>query len=39
MEGDFSGNTFNVEEEGRSEANYSFAVDGVIGIPRVDGFL
>ena len=39
MEGDFSGDSFNVEEEGGSEANYSFAVDGVIGVPHIDGFL
>ena len=37
MEGDLLGDSFNVEEEGRSEANYSFAVNGVIGVPHVDG--
>ena len=39
MEGDFSGNSFDVEEEGGGEVNYSFAVNGVIGVSRVDGFL
>ena len=39
MEGDLSGNTFDVEEEGGGEVNYSLAVNGVIGVPRVDGFL
>ena len=36
MEGDFSGNILNIEEEGGGEANYSFAVNGVIGVSRVD---
>ena len=39
MESDLLGDTFDVEEEGRSKVNYSFAVNGVIGIPCVDGFL
>ena len=39
MEGDFLGDTLDVKEEGGSEANYSFAVDGVIGVPRVDRLL
>ena len=39
MEGDLLGDAFDVKEEGRGEANYSLAVDGVVGIPRVDGFL
>ena len=36
MEGDFSGNTFDVEKEGGGKANYPFAVNGVIGVSRVD---
>ena len=39
MEGDLSGDTFDVEEEGGGEANYSLAVNGLIGVPCVDGFL
>ena len=39
MEGDFSGDAFDVKEEGGGEANYPFAVDGVIGVPHIDGFL
>ena len=39
MEGDLSGDTLDVEEEGGGEANYSLAVNGVIGVPCVDGFL
>ena len=39
MEGDLSGDTFDVKEEGGGEANYSFAVDGVISVPCIDGFL
>ena len=39
MEGDLLGDTFDVEEESGGEANYFFAVDGVIGVPCIDGFL
>ena len=39
MGGDFSGNSFNVEKEGRGEVDHSFAVDGVVSIPCIDGFL
>ena len=39
MEGDLSGDAFDVKEESRGEANYSLAVDRVIGVSRVDGFL
>ena len=39
MEGDLSGDAFDIEEEGGGEADYSFAIDGVVGVPRVDGFL
>ena len=35
----FSGDPFDVEEEGGGEADYSFAVDGVVGISCIDGFL
>ena len=36
MEGDFPSNSFNVEEEGGGEADYSLAVNGVISILGVD---
>ena len=39
VEGDFLGDALDVEEEGGSEANHSFAVDGVIGVSRIDWFL
>ena len=39
MGGDLPGNSFNVEEGGRGEADYSFTVDGVIGISSIDWFL
>ena len=39
MEGDFVGDSFDVEEEGGGEANYSLAVNGVISVPRIDRFL
>ena len=39
MEGDFPGNTFNVEKEGGDEADYPFVVNGVIGVSCIDGFL
>ena len=39
MEGDFPGDTFNIEEEGRGKADYSFAINGVVGIPCIDRFL
>ena len=39
MEGDLSSDAFDVKEESRGEADYSLAVDSVIGVSRVDGFL
>ena len=39
MEGDFAGDSFNVEEEGGGEANYSLAVNGVISVPCINRFL
>ena len=39
MEGNFSGNAFDVKEEGGGEANYPFAVNGVIGVPCIDRLL
>ena len=39
MEGDFSGDALDIEEEGGGEADYSFAIDGVISVPHIDGFL
>ena len=39
MEGDLSGDAFDIEEESGGEVDYSFAVDRVIGVSRVDGFL
>ena len=39
MEGDFPGNSLNIEEEGGGEADYSLAVNGVISIPGIDWFL
>ena len=39
MEGDFSGNALDIEEEGGSETNYSLAVNGVVGVSCIDGFL
>ena len=39
MEGDFSGDTFNVEEQDGGEANHSLAVDGIVGVSCIDGFL
>ena len=38
MEGDLLGDSFNVEEEGGGEVDYSFTVNGVIGIPGIDWF-
>ena len=38
VKGDFPGDPFNVKEEGRGEMDYSFAINGVVGVPRVDGF-
>ena len=38
MKGDFSSDPFNVEEEGGGEADYSFAINGVIGVSGVDWF-
>ena len=38
MEGNFSGDAFNIKEEGGGKTNYSFAVNGVIGVSRIDGF-
>ena len=39
MEGDFPGNSLNIEEEGGGEADYSLAVNGVISVPGIDWFL
>ena len=39
MEGDFAGNPFNIEEESGSEANHSFAVNGVVSISCIDRLL
>ena len=39
MESDFSGDTLDVEKESGGEADYSFAIDGVIGVSCIDGFL
>ena len=39
MEGDLSGDTFDIEKEGGGEVNYSFAVNGVIGVPCIDRLL
>ena len=39
MKGDLPGDPLDVKEEGGGEANYSFAINGVVGIPRIDGFL
>ena len=39
MEADLLSDTLNIEEEGGGEANYSFAVNGVISISCVDGLL
>ena len=39
MEGDLPSDSFNVEKEGGGEADYSLAVDGVVGIPGIDWFL
>ena len=39
MEGNLPSDAFNVEEKGRGEADYSFAIDGVVSVPCVDQFL
>ena len=39
MEGDLSGDTFDVEEEGGGEADYPLTIDGVVSVSCVDGFL
>ena len=39
MEGDFAGDSFDIEKEGGGETNYSPAVDGVISIPCIDRLL
>ena len=39
MEGDLSGDAFDVEKESKGKAHYSFAIDGVISIPCIDQFL
>ena len=39
MEGDLSGDALDIEEESGGEADYSFAIDRVIGVSCVDGFL
>ena len=38
MEGDFPSDPFDVEEEGGGEADYTFAINGVIGVSEVDWF-
>ena len=38
MEGDFPSNPFDVEEEGGGEADYSFAINGVISVSGVYWF-
>ena len=38
MKGDFPGDPFDVKEESGGEADYSFAINAVVGVPRVDGF-
>ena len=39
MEDDFAGDSFDVEKEGGGEMNYSLAVNGVIGVLRIDRVL
>ena len=39
MEGNLPSNTFDVEEEGGGEADYSLAINGVIGVSCIDWFL
>ena len=39
MEGDFLSDPFDIEEEGGGEADYSFTVNGVVGILGVDQFI
>ena len=39
MEGDFSSDSFNIEKKGGGEVDYSFAVNGVIGVSGIDQFL
>ena len=39
MEGNLLSDAFNIEEEDGGEMDYSFAVDGVVGIPCIDWFL
>ena len=38
MEGDLLNDSFDVEEEGGGEMDYSFTVNGVIGVSGVDWF-
>ena len=38
MEGDFPSDPFNIKEEGEGEADYSFAINGVIGVSGIDWF-
>ena len=39
MEGDLLDDSFNVEEEGGGETDYSLSVNGVIGVSCIDWFL
>ena len=38
MKGDFPSNPFDIKEEGGGEADYSFAINGVIGVSGIDWF-
>ena len=38
MKGDFPSDSFDVEEEGGSKADYSFTINGVIGVSGIDWF-
>ena len=39
VKGDLPSNSFNIEEEGGGEVDYSLAVNGVVGISGIDWFL
>ena len=39
MEGNLPNVALDVEEGGGGETDYSFAVDGVVGVPCIDWFL
>ena len=38
MKGDFLSNPFDIEEKSGSKVDYSFAINGVIGISGIDWF-